>query len=235
MGSLDDSKLLDFKTYNDYLDKYVVDEDLYYLRNLDMARKLAEYGYRAINKILSKREFEARKAIIHEIVHPRRKLHLLYSFGGNLKDALSQALADRERDNRVRVLSTVIFLRHVTKTGHEISGYIDFEDSLRRTRSREEGAVDWVAVFKGEKRLWPTLSDLGYYNWRTGFSKTNSTPNFKIICDPFKGLLFLNRHDRKIIQPDPKSSNSGYNTTRTIIKSKKYEQIVLFDHVLKRM
>lgn len=56
---------------------------------------------------------------------------------------------------------TIIFVRHHTKSGFEISGYIDFEHSLRRSNSREEGAVDWHLIFMEKKRLWPQQTDLG--------------------------------------------------------------------------
>lgn len=67
---------------------------------------------------------------------------------------------------------TIIFLRHYTKTGFEISGYIDYAEKLVTD--------DWTDFFKGNKRLWPQTNDLGYYHWRVGKSTCNDTSNYKV-------------------------------------------------------
>lgn len=231
-----DFHLLDFETYADYLDSYVTTEDLRNLRSAKYARLVAELGYNATTEILSNDEFEQRKAFAKELLNPTRKGHELFSDSADLSDPVLKELAARERSNRVGILSTIIFLRHVTKKGIEISGYIDFEWSLRMSRSREEDAVDWAAVFKGKKHLWPTKKDLGYFNWKSGVSLSNNTKNYKVISDPMQGLIFLNRHDRKVICPDPALVSPGTNTTRTIIlNSLRYNHCILYDHVLRKM
>ncbi|XP_026472482.1 uncharacterized protein C4orf22 homolog [Ctenocephalides felis] len=120
---------------------------------------------------------------------------------------------------------TIIFLRHYTKTGFEISGYIDYAEKLVTD--------DWTDFFKGNKRLWPKTNDLGYYHWRVGRSTCNDTNNYKAIVDPHRGLLFQNRHDRLIICPDPSLPSPGSNTTRTRIFTDRYEHVVLYDHVVR--
>lgn len=57
---------------------------------------------------------------------------------------------------------------------------------------------------------------------------------FQVLTDPKKGLLFQNLHDRKQITVDPLAETPGSNTTRTIIYSKKYDHIVLYDHIVRR-
>lgn len=231
-----DFHLLEFETYADYLDSYVTTEDLRNLRSAKYARLVAELGYNATTEMLSNDEFEQRKAFAKELLNPTRKGHELFSDSADLSDPVLKELAARERSNRVGILSTIIFLRHVTKKGIEISGYIDFEWSLRMSRSREEDAVDWAAVFKGKKHLWPTKKDLGYFNWKSGVSLSNNTKNYKVISDPMQGLIFLNRHDRKVICPDPALVSPGTNTTRTIIlNSLRYNHCILYDHVLRKM
>ena len=42
----EDQRLLDFDTYEEYLDSFVTREDLYYLRSLAQSRIIAELGYR---------------------------------------------------------------------------------------------------------------------------------------------------------------------------------------------
>lgn len=71
-------------------------------------------------------------------------------------------------------------MRFINRRGSEISGYIDYEDSLKKYRSRVPTATDWHAVFCNEIYLKPTKYDLGYYNWRTGYSIVNDTHNFKV-------------------------------------------------------
>lgn len=231
-----DFHLINFETYDEYLDSYVTTEDLKNLRSTRYARLVAELGYNATTEMLTQENFEQRRAFAKELLNPTRKGHELFSDGADLIDPVLKELADRERSNRAGILSTIVFLRHVTKKGIEISGYIDFEWSLRMSRSREEDAVDWTAVFKGKKHLWPTKKDLGYFNWKSGLSLSNNTENYKVISDPMQGLIFLNRHDRKVIYPDPNLDSPGTNTTRTlIINSPHYNHCVLYDHVLRKM
>lgn len=71
-------------------------------------------------------------------------------------------------------------MRHHTKAGFEISGYIDFANSIRRLQQQHPEATDWYAIFTHNKRLWPSTSDLGYYNWRSGYSVINDTENYKV-------------------------------------------------------
>lgn len=230
-----DFGLLKFATYEEYLDSYVTPEDLRYLRSVKYARLIAKLGYNSTSEMLSQDDFEARRKFAKELLNPSKKPHEMYS-QHHIDDPVINELAARERANRVGILSTIIFLRHTAKTGFEVSGYIDFEWSLRRCRSKEEGSIDWEAVFKGKKHLWPTVRDLGYFNWKTGVSYSNDTTNYKIIADPTIGLLFRNMHDRKNINPDPRLRVPGENTTRIVVTgSNRYEQCVLFDHVSRKL
>lgn len=101
----DDRRLLDFETYEDYLDSFLTKEDLCYLRSLNLARTISELGYRSTSETLSKRQFEERKSAIHEILFPSRKPHILACDGAQLLDPFLQELANRERPNRVGILS----------------------------------------------------------------------------------------------------------------------------------
>lgn len=53
-------------------------------------------------------------------------------------------------------------MRHRQANGVEISGFIDFEESLRKCINLEEAPTDWYAVFNHSKRIWPTKQDLGF-------------------------------------------------------------------------
>lgn len=72
-----------------------------------------------------------------------------------------------------------------------------------------------------------------FYNWETQTSTSNPTPNYQVIAENASGLLFKNKRDRKILNVDPKSS-PGDNSTRVMLDSPKYIQIVIYDHITRR-
>lgn len=55
-------------------------------------------------------------------------------------------------------------MRNRQSNGVEISGFIDYEDRLRKSISKDqdEGSTDWNAIFEGTERLRPLKNDLGY-------------------------------------------------------------------------
>lgn len=48
MDMFDERKLLDYDTYENYLDSFVQTDDLFYLRNRNFARMIAGLGYRFV-------------------------------------------------------------------------------------------------------------------------------------------------------------------------------------------
>ena len=46
-----------FKTFEEYLDSLVIEEDQKFLRDVDTARQIAELGYRSSGRTLSEEEF----------------------------------------------------------------------------------------------------------------------------------------------------------------------------------
>jgi len=72
-----------------------------------------------------------------------------------------------------------------------------------------------------------------FYNWETQTSTSNPTPNYQVIAENASGLLFKNKRDRKILNVDPKSS-PGDNSTRVVMDSSKYIQVVIYDHITRR-
>lgn len=54
-------------------------------------------------------------------------------------------------------------MTHRQSNGVEISGFIDYEESLRKTILEfDEGATDWYEIFKETKRIKPKKNDLGF-------------------------------------------------------------------------
>ncbi|KAM3963537.1 LOW QUALITY PROTEIN: cilia- and flagella-associated protein 299 [Aphomia sociella] len=220
-----DRRLLPFDTWEDYLDSLIEISDLRNLRSIVSARTIAALGYRAYGDTLSENEFYTRRAVIHGIVYPVVRPYTLVSEGADLEDPFKRELAVRERANRIGILQSIIFIRHFTKGGFEISGYIDYAHKLI--------SENWNAFFKFNKILWPKDNDLGYYHWRHGTVRSNMSRNYKPLMDPEKGLLFQNRHDHKIIFPDPQQ-DPGQNTTKQRVYSPRYTQIEIYDHVVRR-
>ncbi|EDO27641.1 predicted protein [Nematostella vectensis] len=56
----------------------------------------------------------------------------------------------------------------------------------------------------------------------------------KVIAENSIGLLFKNKRDRKILNVDPKAPTPGDNSARITIESKKYIQVVIYDHITRR-
>lgn len=64
-------------------------------------------------------------------------------------------------------------------------------------------------------------------------STSNHTPNFSVKADSEFGLTFKNKRDRKVINVDP-NADCGDNSTRHVIKTKEYIQVVIYDHMTRR-
>ncbi|XP_067008934.2 cilia- and flagella-associated protein 299-like [Anabrus simplex] len=221
-----DKRLLQFETYEEYLDSLVTPTDLCYLRSTCTARAIAELGYRNSGETLSREQFIKRRNDVVEALSPNNALNRPCSKNIQIDDPLLQELGMRERANRVGLLATIIFVRHFTKSGDEISGYIDYGERLK--------TENWIPFFQGKKRIWPRHTDLGFYHWKIGKSFCNSSDNYKAILDPNRGLLFQNRNDRKVVCVDPDQPSPGSNTNRIRIYTPKYAHVILYDHVVRR-
>ncbi|XP_019757434.1 cilia- and flagella-associated protein 299 [Dendroctonus ponderosae] len=222
-----DRNLLKFSTYEEYLDSLSTAQDACYLQSVEASRTIANLGYRSSGETLSREQFEKRLAAVLNYLYPPYKAYELSSEGlvNSDTDPIIQELASRERANRIGILSTIIFLRTFTKSGIEVSGYVDYTERL----SKE----DLKPVFKGLKLLMPRKCDLGFYHWKSGDVYSNDSFNYKVLQHPQKGLIFQNRFDRKTINPNP-MAEPGPNTSRKRIYSKLYELCILFDHVVRQ-
>ncbi|XP_044748970.1 cilia- and flagella-associated protein 299-like [Coccinella septempunctata] len=220
-----DKRLLQYADYEAYLDSFITKQDLCYLQNLHVCRKFSELGYRNWGETLSQDTFERRYEAVLNYVHPEFIPYVLVSEKIACPDAIHKELATRERPNRLGIMSTVIYIRHETETGHEVSGYIDYSERIENE--------NWRSFFQGKKQIFPNSKDLGYYHWKFGKSCSNDSVNYKIFLDPYNGLRFQNRFDRKFINVNP-LMHPGENTTRVRIKSNLYKHVVLFDHLVRQ-
>ncbi|KAG5506620.1 hypothetical protein JIQ42_06872 [Leishmania sp. Namibia] len=221
-----DRNVLDFNTYEDYLDQQVTGEDLFYLEDEDAARKAVELGYKR-KDVLSREEFEAAQQLARTGPLKRREsTEVITSAGKDVSDSpLLTALAKREELVRTGKLATVLFLRDYVN-GQEVSAYIDYGHRLR--------SENFEAYFKKEKKLLPKRSDLSYYNWKTHTLFYNNSPTFQVIADSSLGLVMKHKRDRKAIHVDPSAASPGENCSRTVVPCKDYLQVVIYDHVTRR-
>ena len=193
-------------------------------------RQLVELGYRGSGEALKREEFESRKREVEALKYKSsHKIPKILCSVGPDRDYSNypflHALAIREEQVRNGKLTSILFIRDKNSKGQEISGYIDYAHRLK--------IEDFTPYFTKQKRLLPRSSDLSYYNWETQTSTSNPTPNFQVRADSEVGLLFKNKRDRKVINVDP-TADCGDNSTRTVIRTKEYIQVVIYDHMTRR-
>jgi hypothetical protein len=61
----------------------------------------------------------------------------------------------------------------------------------------------------------------------------STRPPLQVIADDKLGLLFKNKRDRKVLCVDP-GSLPGDNSSRSVLATDEYLQVVLYDHVTRR-
>ncbi|XP_029456057.1 cilia- and flagella-associated protein 299 isoform X2 [Rhinatrema bivittatum] len=221
-----DNLVIQFNTYEDFLDSQITSLDLYYLEDEELARQLVELGYRGTGEVLKREEFEARKAFAEASrLSQGTQQKTLSSAGKEFKDKFLKALAEREEANRNGKMTSIIFIRDRNSRGQELSGYIDYAHRLK--------SDDFEVYFNGKKKLLPRPTDLSFYNWETHVSTSNPSHNYQVIAENASGLHFKNKRDRKLINVDPKAS-PGDNTIRTPIQTRLYMQVVIYDHITRR-
>ncbi|CAH8458670.1 unnamed protein product [Schistosoma turkestanicum] len=222
-----DDAVSQFENYEDYLDSQITTTDLFYLEDEELARQLVELGYRGSGETLKREEFNNRKkALAEAMLAKEQQKNALSSFVLEITCPFIQALAEREDSNRTGEISTIIFIRDKNYRGQEISGYIDYAHRLK--------TEDFTAYFKEKKKLLPKLGDLSFYNWETQNVVATSSPNYTVITESPNGLLFKNKRDRKILNVDPNAASPGDNSTKIVIKTNKYLQVIIYDHTTRR-
>ncbi|XP_012138902.1 cilia- and flagella-associated protein 299-like [Megachile rotundata] len=220
-----DRRLLQFGNYEEYLDSLITFVDLGYLGNLNIARELAELGYRSTGETLSREAFYKRLKAVKDLLFPIYRPYVLTSELITPANSVMQELALREHLNRLKIISTIIFIRNFTRLQFEISGYIDYCERLEKE--------DWLPYFEGKKIIWPRANDLAYYHWRTGKTCLNETSNYQPIIDPKHGLQFKHCVDRHLINVDPGAPSPGVYTTRVRAHCKEYKHVILYDHIIR--
>ena len=56
----------------------------------------------------------------------------------------------------------------------------------------------------------------------------------QVIAKSMTGMVFRNKKDGKILNPDPFVGGHGDNSSRTIVPTTRYTSVIIFDHYNRR-
>ncbi|KAM8714706.1 hypothetical protein ACLKA7_001116 [Drosophila subpalustris] len=227
-----DRSLLTFASYSDYLNSFIKSDDYLYLGSMGTVRRFVKLGYRCSSKVFEESEFHKIRHQLAILINPKVTSDVLYGRYFKGTDAALKALMEREEPNMLRKLSTIIFLQVRQRSGFDISGYIDFEKSLRDCNFQKPDRTNWKSVFEGKTLLTPKPTDLSYYDWHKGIVYHNNTDNFHAV-NGGESLIFMHKADHKLVPMTDKPSIYSINVVRRMIKSELYGFMTLYDHVVR--
>ncbi|XP_064553947.1 cilia- and flagella-associated protein 299-like [Drosophila montana] len=227
-----DFNLLNFQSYEDYLNSFIKKEEYRYLSSMQPIRKLVKLGYRCTAKVYEEHEFYQLRKQLHDHISPKVLSSVLYGSYFKGTDAALQALVDREEANLLQKLSTIIFLQVRQRSGFDICGYIDYEKSLRDFTLKLPDRTNWRAVFEGRAKLRPKPSDLSFFDWHRSILCYNDTYNYETVRGS-NTLMFKHKADHKLIPVTDKPNPHSDNVNRLMIPSEIYGYIILYDHTLR--
>lgn len=217
-----DLKLMQFKTYEEYLDSLVTAVDLFYLESTTIAQKIARLGYLSAVKTFDEETFYDRREFVGNLLYPTHKIGMLASESTKPINGLQCELAVRERPNRLGSLSTIIFTHQSVKSGRIRSAFVDYAHRLT--------TEDWVPFFKGKEKLKIRSSDLYYLDSYLKHPVINRTENYNAFFDQRNRLVFHNLHDDKFLNLDPNKHCFGHVSSLKI-QVKGFDLVILFDYV----
>ncbi|XP_059140136.1 cilia- and flagella-associated protein 299-like [Physella acuta] len=216
--------VVEFSTFEDYLNSQVSKSDLDYLEDAHIARKLVELGFRGSRDGFTQDEFYMLKNKF-EISKAIRNVKILLSAGKTYEDGFLRAMQMREEGNRNGKNASIFYVRTYNKQGQEISAYIDYAYRL--------ATEDFRPIFNMEKKFEPRVTDLSYYNWETTQISGCSSPNYEVVASNPRGMVFRNKRDGKSVNPDY-GTPFGDNSSRTNICTDEYLSAFVMDHYHRR-
>ncbi|KAL7740462.1 hypothetical protein ACLKA6_006994 [Drosophila palustris] len=227
-----DFTLLKYNTYAEYLRSFQSVKDKRYINDEDTINSLVKLGYTNTGRIYEEDEFKKCKDLTWELINPKIKLCLMSGHLVKGDDPALLALAERERPNLLKKLSTIIFLVVRLPSGFDVSSYKDFEHSLRLFDMNTRGATNWKGVFEGTHKLLPKPSDLSFFDTQKKYVTYNDSDNYHTLSIGHS-LLFLHKGDHKMIVPELKPSIQT-TANRTMFLSPVLGTIILYDHVVRK-
>ncbi|KAH8271924.1 hypothetical protein KR044_010990 [Drosophila immigrans] len=248
--------VLDYPTYEAYLDHFITINDVRYLRNLSVSRLFIRNACAksCMGRLLSRSEFTEQRTKLKNLLHPRFVSEsTLFGEGYDGSDHVLEQFAKREYSllNKQlaasiwisieflihpRPLQTIIFLVMRSKRGLEVSGFIDLEQSFRESRFKSsQHYVNWSAIFEGKAKLMPESHHLSYFDWNKNKILINDSDNFQVFSQGAHSLLMMHRGDRKIVCVNAYCHcHHKRNVTHSTYTSSIYGQCIFFDHIVRR-
>ena len=118
-----------FRSYYDYLDSLIAEEDIRYLQDGELARLIAELGYRGTGKTLTEKEYLEEIEKI-EMAKKLKEINENAEQAGDLlgpvegESPLVTAIKQRYKDNKEGRMNSVVYI-YTKSESEEISGHID--------------------------------------------------------------------------------------------------------------
>ncbi|KAH8314107.1 hypothetical protein KR067_010531, partial [Drosophila pandora] len=213
------------QAYEKYLDSFVRIEDKRYLPNGRVMRKLAPLRAMVGTIVLSPSQFR------HKHMRPLGT-SFFFSEHNMTIDPLISAIAEREKLNTTKTVSTIIFVSTRDSRGFSVSGYIDLEQSLRRFKVGEFKCHPWSDIFAGRRRLEPNNQDLSFVTWKNAYVYYNESDNYRILPDAARGLCFLFKGDGSLL-PIEKFITEEHPSC-SFYESEKHGFCAVYDHRIRR-
>lgn len=251
--------LLNYNSYEDYLDHFININDVRYLRNWSLSRQFIQNAC-GKGRLLSRSEYAEQRKKLEIMLNPRGiSESTLFGEDYEGNDSVLKEFADREYQllnkqisasrnyalfainlkllRYYYILQTIIFLVMRSKQGLEVSGFIDLEESLRESHYKHsEHYVNWPAIFEGKDKLIPQPFHLSFFDWYKNKVKCNNSANFKVVSGRAHSLLMMHRGDHKIICVNAGCTcNWSKNAKRSVYSSSIYGQCLFFDHIIRRI
>ncbi|XP_034473177.1 cilia- and flagella-associated protein 299-like [Drosophila innubila] len=227
-----DFTLLNFNTYSEYLKSFQSIKDQRYIDDEKTINALVKLGYSNAGRIYEEDEFKKCKEMTLEVINPKIKLCLTSGHLVKGDDPALLALAEREKPNLLKKLSTIIFIVVRLPSGFDVSSYKDYEHSLRQFDMSTRGSTNWKGVFQGTHKLRPRPSDLSFYDTQKKYVTYNDSDNYHTLSIGHS-LLFLHKGDHKMIVPEQKPSLQT-TAKRTMFLSPVLGTIILYDHIVRK-
>ncbi|SPP86014.1 cilia- and flagella-associated protein 299 [Drosophila guanche] len=230
-----DLSVLNFETYNDYINSFTTADDERFLSNRKVIKSIVQLGYRTTKVPYDQDEFDRRVNIAEQAIRPKTtKVGLLGDFMSPTNtDPVLLEFKRREIPNLIKYLSTIVFTSYQAKDGSEISGYIDLECSWRHAAS-DIKKIDWKCVFEGRCRVKAMPHHLSYSNPRYNMVKYTDSDNYLVMHDHYYGLLFMHKGDRKIVTVGGQYNLYSKNAKRSMVYSPKLGYVVFYDHIVRK-
>ncbi|XP_043641542.1 cilia- and flagella-associated protein 299 [Drosophila teissieri] len=211
--------------YDQYLNSFVKLEDKRYLPNDNVIHQLVPLRAAVGAVVMTPSQF-------HEVHFS--PLGACFNFSDSVtSDPLLMALVEREKLNVTKTISTIVFVSTRDSKGFNVSGYIDFEQSLRRFKAAGSKSHPWADIFAGRRRLEPNHQDLSFITWSNGRVFSNDSDNYKVIPDAVKGLCFSHKGDGSMLSIEKYITEE--HPLCKFIESPKHGSTVVYDHHIRRM